>query len=241
MRQLRTRPAAGMLLAAVAAAGLCWATGANKLYLNGKVASRSLRVIDGRSYVPVADVARALGATVAARGDGYEIVMPGGANQVEGVAQGKIGDEIFTGQWRFQVVNVQEAGDQYKERYYQQLRTIRPKSPAETLLVVNCRLKNGMNKTRTPLVTERIPANTALADAAEHSYAPLDYDASQGEGDKILSYAGSDLLPGAAMEFALVFSVPRGTVPKALIYSLQAYPDDVGKDKHTDVRVSLTQ
>ena len=242
MRRVGSMRIVGLLLvAAVVVAGLCWAASGSKLYMNGQVASSSLRIIEGRSYVPVADVANALGATIATRSDGYEIVMPGGANQVEGVAQGKIGDELFTGQWRFQVVSVEDAGKQYKERYYQMLRTIKPQGGGETLIVVNCRLKNGTKRTRTPLVTERVPGNTALADDQGHSYAPLDYDAAQGEGDKIMSFAGRDLLPGAAMDFALVFSVPKGTVPKALVYSVQVYPDDVGKQQHTDLRVSLTQ
>ena len=239
MKHVSTKRIVGSLLALVVVAGICWAASKSKLYINGQVASTNLRVIDGRSYAPVAEVAKALGATIATREDGYEIVMPGGANQVNGVAQGKIGDELFTGQWRFQVVSVQQAGDQYKERYYQMLRTIKPKGPGETLVVVNCRLKNGTKQTKTPLVTERIPGNTALADDKEHSYGPLDYDAAQGEGDKIMSYAGADLLPGAAMEFALVFSVPKGTVAKALVYSVQVYPDSVGKAPNADVRVNL--
>lgn len=212
-----------------------------KLYLNGKVASSDLRIIDGRSYVPVADVAKALDAQIIKRGDGYEIATPGGANQVAGVAQGRIGDELFDGKWRFQVVSVEDAGATYQERYYQPLREIKAQGPGDTLIVVNCRLKNGLQKTQSPLVTEREPGNTALADEQGQSYPPLDYDARQQEGDKILSYEGAALLPGAGADFALVFNVPKGTVPKALVYSLQAYPDDVGKTKHSDVRVSLTQ
>lgn len=235
-----SRRLALLSLAAVVIAGICWAAGGSKLYMNGKLASSNLRVIDGRSYVPVADVAKALGAEVTARSDGYEIAIAGGTGQVEGFAQGKIGNELFTGQWRFQVVSVENAGDQYKERYYQQMRTLKPKGATDTLIVVNCRLKNGTKQTKTPLVTERIPGNTSLADDQDHSYPPLDYDAAQDEGDKIMSYAGSPLLPGAATDFALIFSVPKGTNPKALVYSVQVYPDDVGKDKHTDLRVSLT-
>lgn len=166
--------------------------------------------------------------------------MPGGAYQVEGVAQGKIGDELFTGKWRFRVVSIEEAGDEYKERYYQLQRTIKPRGATETLLVVNCRLKNGTSKTLTPVLTERIPGNTALAAEEDHSYPPLDYDAVQ-ESDKIMSYAASALLPGAATDFALVFSVPKGTTPKALVFSTLAYPGDVGKKETTDVRVSLVK
>lgn len=218
-----------------------WAAGSLKLYMNGEVASTDLRVINGRSYVPVADIAKALGAPITKREDGYEIGQPGGANQINGVAQGKIGDELFDGKWRFQVISVEDVGATYQERYYQHLREIKAQGKGDTLIVINCRLKNGVKKTQSPLVTERVPGNTALADEQGQSYPPLDYDARQQEGDKIMSYEGAALLPGAATDFALVFNCPKGTVPKALVYSLQAYPDDVGKEKHSDVRVNLGQ
>lgn len=237
--QKRVRIAGAVLALAVAVVAVCWAAGGSKLYMNSKVASTSVRLIDGRAYAPLADVAKALGATIQARDDGYEIIMPGGANQVNGVAQGKIGDELFTGEWRFQVVSVEEAGTEYVERYYQQKRTIKPQGPDQTLLVINCRLKNGTNKTRNPLLTERILGNTALADTEEHSYPPLDVDARQ-ESDKTQSYAGAAVLPGAAVDFALVFSVPKETAPKALVFSVMVYPDDVGKDKFKNVRVLLS-
>jgi hypothetical protein len=227
-------------LAAVIITGICWAAAGTKLYLNGQLASTSVKVIDGRSYAPVADIAKALGATVQARPDGYEIIMAGGANQIEGVAQGKIGQELFTGKFRFQVVSVEEAGDRYAERYYQAQRTIRPGGAKEKLLVLNCRLKNGTTKTVSPVLTEREPGNTALADTEEHSYAPLDYDARQ-EINKTQSYAAAALLPGAATEFALVFSVPQGITPKALVFSIMMYPDDIGKNKFTNVRVVLSE
>ncbi len=228
-----------LMLAAGTIVGICWAAAGTKLYVDGKLASSRVVIVDGRAYVPVVDVAEALGMTVGQVEDGYALTREGGANQVEGVAQGGIGDELFTGKWRLQVVDIKQAGDQYTERYYQQERTIKPNGADEELIVLNCRVKNATEATVSPILTERLPGNTALADAAEHSYAPIDYDARQ-EINKTQSYAASPLLPGAAAEFALVFSVPKGTAPKALVFSLMAYPDDVGKDEHTDVRVELS-
>jgi len=220
-------------------ASLCWAASTGlQLLLNGKVASTGVRVIDGRAYVPVDDVARALGLQVTKTKGAYLLATAGGANQVQGARQGKIGSELFTGKWRFQVTGVQQA-ESYVERYYQEKRTIKPRNPGETLIIVTCRLKNGLTKTQSPLVTERMPANTALADDLGQSYSPLDYDARQ-QSDKIGSYEGAPLLPGAGMDLALLFSVPAGTKAKALVFTLSTYPDDVGATVHgTDVRISL--
>jgi hypothetical protein len=228
------------VVAVVAIVGVCVAAANIQLFIHGAVASNNVRIIDGRAYVPVVDVAKALGMTVQKRTEGLELVVPGGAGQIEGKMQGKIGDVLFTGKWRFQVLSVEEAGSKYLERYYQEKRTIKANGDEDTLIVINCRLKNGMQTTVQPLLTERLPGNTALTDDQEHAYQPIDYDARQ-ETNKINSYAAEAVLPGAAVDFALVFSVPKGTTPKSLVYSVQVYSDDVGKDTHTDVRVELTQ
>src|SRR3954470_22446907 len=95
----------GVTAAAFAQAG-------RSLILNGAVVSRDVRLIGGRPFVPVADVAQALGQTVVTRAGGYEITAAGGANQIRGL-QGKIGDTLFDGKWRFQVLAV-EPIDSYR-------------------------------------------------------------------------------------------------------------------------------
>src|SRR5689334_457235 len=104
MRCRRLLKLAGLAVGVGATAALAQA--GRTLILNGEVASRDVRVIDGRPYVPVADVAKALGQTVVTRGGGWEITAAGGANQIQGL-QGKIGDTLFDGRWRFQVVAVE--------------------------------------------------------------------------------------------------------------------------------------
>ena len=59
-------------------------------------------------------------------------------------------------------------------------------------------------------------------------------------GSSRIALAAS-LLPGAATEFALIFSVPQGITPKALVFSIMMYPDDIGKTKFTNVRVVLSE
>lgn len=225
------------LIIALVIAGACWAA-SSKLIINGELASTDVRVIGGKSYAPLSDIAKSLGMVVTKSGSTYTMAIPGGADQLQGKAQGKIGQEIFSGKWRFQVLSVERSGE-WKEKYYQAGRTIKP-DKGDELIIVNCRLKNGLkNKSQTPTLTERMCGNTALADDNGNSYPPKDFDARQ-ESDKIQSYASISLLPGAKIDFAILFSVPKGTTPKSLVFSEAAYPDDLPY-KFTDVRVDLTE
>lgn len=124
------------------------------------------------------------------------------------------------------------------ERYYQAKRIIRSQGAGEILIVIDARLKNRLDETQSPVLTEREPGNTGLIDDEGHSYQPLDYDARQAK-DKIMSYEGAPLLPSAVVDFALVFSVPKGTKPKRLIFTLNDYNNVPYKG--TDVQVSLAK
>ncbi len=150
-----------------------------------------------------------------------------------------MGQEVFSGKFRLTVTGVEEA-EVYTERYYQQRKTIRPQGAGEILIIVNLRLKNGVRRSLQPVLTERVPGNTALADDQGRSYPPLDFDARQ-EGTKFSSYAAAALLPGAATDLALVFSVPRGTRPKALVFTHLTYEDATRPERGTDVRIALAE
>lgn len=239
MRRYR-RWAAGAALGVTAAglaAGLAWAAATSRLVINGQVATTDVRIINGQAYVPLAATAKALNMTVVKKPGVYELVVAGGAMPIAGGRSGKLNDWLFTGQWRFRVTGVREAAT-YTEQYYQLKRTLEPQGPGETLLIVDCQLKNGIQKTQSPVLTERMPRNTGLADADGHSYAPLDYDAEQAI-NKTQSYEGKPLLPGALADFALVFSVPKGTKPAALVFTAFRYtpPPESPLD---DLRVDLT-
>jgi hypothetical protein len=82
---------------------------------------------------------------------------------------------------------------------------------------------------------ESVLGNTDLLDDASHSYQPLEYDARQLR-DKIQSFEAAPVLPGASADFALVFSVPRGTRPESLLFTLKHYDNLSGG---TDVRILL--
>lgn len=223
-----------------------WAQAQLSLIVNGTVASREVRMIGGRPFVPLSVVAHAYNQTLVKRPGGYELIAAGGAGEVAANHTAKIGDELFTGQFRFQVTGIHEEHS-YLTRYAQSHYTITPEQ-GETLYVVDCRLKNG-TPTRQKMVLDHLGnGNTALTDDQEHAYAPISWHGNAFDGFDVhydeTSPTGAYILPGAALSFALVFSVPQGTHPKDLIYSILKYGDfklDAPKQKTVDVRVSLTQ
>ena len=82
-------------------AGAAWAAGGHNVYFHGTTASTGVTVVNGQPYVPLADMARALGGKVTPRDGGYEIVTAnspsapgvaaGGATEIKGT-RGKVGD-----------------------------------------------------------------------------------------------------------------------------------------------------
>lgn len=230
------------LALAMGAALPAWAGG--KLVMNGKVVSNDVRTVNGSAYVKLADVAKALGMVVVRRGDGYEIKRPGGAQQV-GVMQGKVGDVLFDGKWRFQVREV-KAVDSYTikaptvepltgawdliswDRATQVMRS----KPGYKLILFQCRVTNGQKEKKTLWTApndEKI--HTALADMEGGAHVPAAYD-----------YPGAaiqtkPLLPGQVLNFALLFSVPQDTRLKDLIFTLK---NNEYATKGNDVRVSLS-
>ena len=233
MKFTATATAFGMLSTAAFAAG------GTKLVLDGKVASTSVRVIDGAAYVKVSDVASAMGRIVVKRPDGYEIAKPGGANQVSGL-EGKIGDQLFDGKWRFKVTKVETAssyalkteGEPYDAgaatRYNSATRTLTPNT-GSTLIVIHCTAANGQ-KTKQTLWIANSGSNTALTDDDGHSYPPAVHDFN---GAPIQS---PSILPGAKIDFPIVFSVPEGAVLKDLVFTLR---NNDSSSKGDEVRVSL--
>lgn len=231
------------LLIVCCVVGVCGAAFAwqesKKLYLNGQVASTDLRIIDGRSYVPVADVAKALDFTIQKREDGYELVKSGGAGQIANGNKGKLGDEIFTGQWRFKVQSIDHA-KHYDVKYstYSYQRSFDAKDGFE-YVVLNCQVKNGRTEKDELVFGKWEGSNTALTDATEQAYEPAFVDVKETEGAPV----GVSFIPGSAINFVLVFEVPAGTKVKDLIFTAIRYQyrakSEQDKVKPTDIRVSV--
>jgi hypothetical protein len=240
MRTMKTSTKITMAMFTLGIGAAALAQAGRTLILNGQVASHDVRLIGGRPYVPLADIARALGQRVVPASGGYEITAAGGANQVEGL-RGKIGDVLFDGKWRFQVLDVKEM-DSYTMKnhstndygvYHSTAEftdeTLRPK-PGNSLIVIQCRLKNGVKQNQA-LWRYNPDTHTALTDDQGQSYPPIAYDIPDSG-----SFNSRDLLPGAALDFAVLFTVPPGTHLKDLVFTLRTL-----SNKGDEVRVSVAQ
>jgi hypothetical protein len=168
----------------------------------------------------------------------------GGANQVEGL-NGKVGQMLFTGRWRFQVQEVNTV-DSYtlkvptSEQDYGKYNSVAeydlkthvftPKEGYQ-IVAVKALVKNGQ-KTTQQLGCYLGELHTAIADTKGGSYPPFAYDMlSQG------AWVTKPLLPGAGQEMTVLFAVPTGTELKDVVFTLNNWSDIKGKD----VRISLSK
>lgn len=214
---------------------------AQKLVLNGKVASTRVQNAGGQAVVPLADVARALGMVVVRVPGGYEIRKAGGTYQVRGLS-GKVGDVLFDGKWRFQVLRASSPSSftmktnaspdyaLYREiaEYDDDSRTLTPKRGYK-LVIVESRVTNAVGQKRALWVAES-DVHTALTDFSGRSYSPVGYDF---EGAPIQS---QPLLQGAKFDFATLFVVPQNAQIKDLVFTLRT----IAKGDSSDARIALT-
>lgn len=172
-------------------------------------------------------------------------VRPGGANQIEGM-KGKIGQMLFDGKWRFQVIAMETPAKYMAARkndvqadysIYSPVadwdtdRTITPKE-GNSLIVFRCLVKNGVKE---PRALYCVPAfvRTALTDMDGGSHPPVAFDMPGS------IFQSRKITPGGTLKFAVIFSVPDGAKPKDLIFTLRTI--EGGLKDGNDVRVSLAK
>lgn len=209
------------------------------LVINDTVASERLQTKDGAVLVPITDVAKALGLVVVKTKTGYALVQPGGANAVGGL-RGKIGQTLFDGKWRFTVQSMKEVPSYTLETKTatdygvtspvtdSDSKTFTPKE-GNYLLVFHCEVKNGQ-KTPQQLWWSQPDVHTAIADADGQSYPPIITDIAAA------AFQSKPLLPGARLEFNLVFCLPTGMKLKDLVFTARTI-----SEKGNDYRIALTE
>lgn len=195
--------------------------------IDGKVATSDVITRNGKTYIPISDVAKALGMTVVKNGSGWDLVRAGGANMVQGL-RGKIGEELFNGKYRFTVVKVIRSSS-YTPQFAKLGYDLTPASADNEIVAIHCRLKNGTKEAVTFDLTQG--KNTGLTDMKEQSYGNY-----MGASVDMVS-RGPRVLPGAAVDFALTFEVPKSAELKDLVFTVN---DLTAKDS-PDFRVSLKQ
>lgn len=241
-RSLRFGPYTASLLAlALVASAVALVQTGVRLTMHGKTLSSDLRVISGKTYVPLADMARAMNGKVVKNGTSYEIQTEdssddsggtaGGGTAIKGTS-GSIGQMVMTGKWSFEVVDVNRAAS-YDSQYLPVQRTFAPNGASEELVIIHCRLKNASKSTQMAMLSAIHPHNTALADDQGQSHPLLGFDKRAANNDE-----GPNMLPGSLTDVTVIFSVPKGTKLKDLVFSLQTAYDDY-PNGGTDVRISL--
>lgn len=228
-----------VFLCALGAAGAALAVQAGQiLKINGEVASTDVKVIGGKAYVPLSDVAKAMNLTVIKSAGGYSLTQAGGAGQLQAKGNGKIGEEIFSGKWRFKVTGV-ERGEGYVPQRNKSKTEIEP-GRGEELVIVRCQVRNGTSaKDELVFSKDWEGMNTSLTDMNEQAYPVVAFDVREDE----IAPVGCNFLPGSAIDFSIVFSVPKGTELKDLIFTAMQYKFRSGYDQKKnpphDFRVSL--
>lgn len=216
-----------LVVAAVAAA---WAQGAMTLSVKGAVVSRSVRMVDGQPFVPLRDVAKMVGGSLAKAGGGYVIQegdAAGGANQVSGKV-GAVGQAVFDGFWRV-TADAPQVVDSYQSKYQENAQTYTPRGDADELVIVPCVFKNGRKSTE-----YWYPGgDTALTDDQGQAYPSIGCDMRHGTGG-----TSPNILPGAGFNAVLVFSVPKGAKLKDLVITTDPAGDH---GKPANLRISVAQ
>ena len=182
--------------------------GPGKLTYGDKTVDTSFIVENGKTYVPLNDVASALNCVIQKSDSGYTLAPIGKGAMVMGT-EGKIGQTLGKPDMQFTVRSVKDVGTHYDRQF----------SPGEVnsdegtrLILMVCRVRNGTPKTVSICTVGG--DKTALADMDEHTYEVL-----TGDGPRNV-----DILPGAVSDFGILFKLPKAEKLKALVYQTDGFP-----------------
>ena len=178
--------------------------------VNGNSVSTNFITSNGKVYMPVSDVAAALDMEVVKHStSSYELVAKGGANQVNGL-EGKIGQTFVTSHYKITFSKFFTT-DHYQKQFGEP--GTADAADGKTLAIVIIQVKNATNR----VLGMSLPnGKTMLTDDQEQTYEP----STGGWAD--WKSSNPDVLPGAAVNFALVTQVPKDAKLKDLIYEINS-------------------
>lgn len=207
------------------ASALAWIHFAgSELDINGKHVSTEFMTKGGKTFVPLADVAKALNMVVTKTADGYSLAPSGGANQVDGL-NGKVGDQLNCGAFLLTLTSAEET---YDYSYQNSDRHEKPYKDSDKLVVLKFHVKNA---TKLKQSLDTLGGDlTALTDKSDHNFTSRTED-----GER-----GPDMLPGSAVDFALIYYVPKDMQPGDMVYQLHSYTLQKGYKDYT-FRISLAK
>ena len=197
--------------AALAVAGTLVAGGyfvGGEFKVNGNSVSTNFITANGKVYMPVADVATALDMQVVKHSSSsYELVAKGGANQLNGL-EGKIGQTLLTSHYKITFSKFFTT-DHYTRQFGNP--GTADAADGKTLAIVVIQVKNATNRVLGMALAE---GKTMITDEDEQTYEP----STGGWAD--WKTGNPNVLPGAAVNFALVTQVPKSAKLKDLIYEI---------------------
>lgn len=193
----------------------------SKLVFSGQEVSTDYFVKNGRTYVPLSDVAKVMNLAVKKTASGFELVPRGISGQAEGL-NGKVGDELSCGPFLLKVTDVVETQSYTREHGSG---TEAPFRDGDKLVVVKFHIQNKTSETQS---LDTLGGElTALTDADQS------YKSKNNDGPR-----APDMLRGSSVDFALLFYVPKTMVPKDMVYQLHSYNLKSGYKDYT-FRISL--
>jgi hypothetical protein len=167
----------------------------------------------------------------------------GGASPLE-AQTGKLGEVLFDGKWRFQATKVENLTAPWvskkrlsidhvvvspvaEYRYKDDSVTFTP-SAGQKLVLVHCILKNALPDEKQSLSFFARDIMTSITDGDGSACPVLVFDIASN------SFQSPALLPGAKLEFDVIFALPETATAKEMIFTLRTFS---GKPSH--VRITL--
>lgn len=186
-----------------------WATySATVLSIAGTSVTTEFVTENGKVYVPLDDVAKALKMNVVKTGRSYALTYSATKSQAEALS-GKIGDTLDAG---FVSLKVEKVVTCEKYDYQFTPGVIFPDNDSQNIVVVVMRIKN--ETTRPMMIDPRGTEPSGIADSEDHLYPSYN-------GPYLDVPAGSDaILPQSSFDFALTFKMPKSESPQTLNYGI---------------------
>ncbi len=247
---------AGGAVALCSVVALAVPSGIN-LYVNGRLTTTDVRVINGVAYAPITKIAKAMGQSVTRDRSGYHMSgaasvfrdnfppkNQGGTYQLKGL-NGKLDEKLSDGVWQMTFSNLRQVEsytDHYTARPYGDQR-IWKADGTDKLLVLDVLAKNIYGKQMILNLARGDKFHTALASVDGSAYPLKGFDLRSGDGAPYGAGGASDgtnwILPGAQQKFTAIFSVPQDFEAKDLIFTIIYNMEIGGLYRSKDFRVAL--
>lgn len=164
-------------------------------------------MVGGHALVPLADVAALLDRRVVTHSGAFDLVPIASTNAlVSPVSQSQ-------GGWQFTVRSMQTVA-RYTPRFGDARDSVVSQSKADVLVLLNCRLHNGTPEMQEVYFDRDTSGNTALRDHSGRGYVPLSYDSRNS------AYSSSKIPAGTFHDFVVIFSIPRTSRLKSLVFTV---------------------